>query len=184
MMLSWKNELQNMDKEMCESVEDKFKFYTKCNFNSKGNKEIIKLIKKYGFEEVYDSTEISCLEYYDGTDKSVEKAFNGISTICYNRKMQKEKPYWKDFCYCKKIITNKFGYKKSIYYAFKPLEDIYKIIYNGNNALEGEDKERIEEIKDRIKLATNFDALCEYLEEENDKEVDRLWNKECEREAD
>ena len=184
MMLKWKEELQNMDEKMCESIENKFRFYTKCDFNSNGEKEIIKLIKKYGFEEVYESTEISCLEYYDGSDKSVGKTFNGISTICYNRKMQREKPYWKDFCYCKKIITNKFGYRKSIYYAFKPLEDIYKFRYSGNETIEGKDKERIEEIKSQIKQATNFNALCEYLDAESDKEFDRAWDRECGREVD
>lgn len=43
-------------------------------------------LRRFGFQEVYTSTEIAFEKYYNDTAKSWEDAFNKIGGICYNRK--------------------------------------------------------------------------------------------------
>lgn len=112
MMVSWRNELLNFDKEQVEKVENMFcSFCGGGNFTEPGRKIISKLIKKYGFIEVYDCTRIALETYYDSNDpKTSFKAFEYISRICYNRKAQSEVPILKDVNYLVKMAKNRFRY--------------------------------------------------------------------------
>lgn len=112
MMLEWRNELLNFDNEQIDKIEELFSSYcTGRTFTESGRKTISKLIKKYGFIEVYDCTRISAETYYDTEDpETASDVFNYISRICYNRKMQSEVPVLKDVNYLVKMAKNKFRY--------------------------------------------------------------------------
>lgn len=143
MMLEWRNELLNFDNEQIDKIEELFSSYcTGRTFTESGRKTISKLIKKYGFIEVYDCTRISAETYYDTEDpETASDVFNYISRICYNRKMQNEIPVLKDVNYIVKIAKNRLSYLNSYklkdflcdYMSFDEVEDIKDIVKSSRN---------------------------------------------------
>lgn len=112
MMLEWRNELLNFEKDQIDKIENMFcSFCGGGSFTESGRKTISNLIKKYGFIEVYDCTRIALENYYDFNDpKTSFKAFEYISRICYNRKTQSEVPILKSVNYLVKMAKNRFRY--------------------------------------------------------------------------
>ena len=143
MMLEWRNELLNFDNEQIDKIEELFSSYcTGRTFTESGRKTISKLIKKYGFIEVYDCTRISAETYCDTENpETASKVFNYISRICYNRKMQNEIPVLKDVNYIVKIAKNRLSYLNSYnlkdflcdYMSFDEVEDIKDIVKSSRN---------------------------------------------------
>lgn len=143
MMLEWRNELLNFDNEQIDKIEELFSSYcTGRTFTESGRKTISKLIKKYGFIEVYDCTRISAETYYDTEDpETASDVFNYISRICYNRKIQNEIPVLKDVNYIVKIAKNRLSYLNSYklkdflcdYMSFDEVEDIKDIVKSSRN---------------------------------------------------
>lgn len=88
MMIKWREELKNtMDMqidEICNLVAGMTK--ENVNITDKGRSEIRRLIKQFGFDEVYTSTEIAFDTYYWKKEEGAEYAFGKIGGICYNRK--------------------------------------------------------------------------------------------------
>ena len=75
------------------------------------NKYIEKFIKKFGFEEVYESTKISIAQYFKEDDnESIAKTFNYIGKICQVRKIQKKNPLIANYNYLKAVLRNRFNY--------------------------------------------------------------------------
>lgn len=110
MLLKWKKELENIDNEMVCEIE-KLLEVTGSNFSEYGKQHCIKLIKKYGFDEVYESTKISIAQYYVENDpKSVTKTFDYISRICAVREKQKNNPNLYKINYLCKIAQNRLFY--------------------------------------------------------------------------
>lgn len=143
MMLEWRNELLNFDNDQIDKIEELFSSYcTGRTFTESGRKTISKLIKKYGFIEVYDCTRISAETYYDTEDpETASDVFNYISRICYNRKIQNEIPVLKDVNYIVKIAKNRLSYLNSYklkdflcdYMSFDEVEDIKDIVKSSRN---------------------------------------------------
>lgn len=114
MLLKWKKELENIDNEMVCEIE-KLLEVTGSNFSEYGKQHCIKLIKKYGFDEVYESTKISIAQYYVENDpKSVTKTFNYISRICAVRENQKNNPNLYKINYLCKIAQNRLLYSDNL----------------------------------------------------------------------
>lgn len=108
MMLEWKEELANFEYEQVDEI-NKLLQVTGSSFSESGRENCLKLIKKCGFDEVYESTKISLNQYYKIGDKeSVNKTFNTLFRICETRKKQKENPFIKDVNILMKIFDNKF----------------------------------------------------------------------------
>ena len=89
MMLQWKNELQNEIELEIDSIEQLFISVTEYGFNAKGRNGIRRLINRFGFQEVHESTEIALDRYYI-YPYDWENAFSKIGGICYNRKKARE----------------------------------------------------------------------------------------------
>ena len=85
MMLKWREALNEEEEIEVDSVESLFAANTKWTFSEIGRKNIKKLIRRFGFQEVYDAAEISIFKYYDGSERSWNNTFNKIGGICYNR---------------------------------------------------------------------------------------------------
>ena len=153
MMLEWRNELLNFDNEQIDKIEELFSSYcTGRTFTESGRKTISKLIKKYGFIEVYDCTRISAETYYDTEDpETASDVFNYISRICYNRKMQNEIPVLKDVNFIVKIAKNRLSYLNS--YKLKDFLCNYMSL------------DEVEDIKDIVKSSRNWNDLRENLYE-------------------
>lgn len=110
MLLKWKKELENIDNNMVDEIE-KILSITGNTFSDYGRKECVKLIKKYGFSEVYESAKLSLEQYYDEEDKeSATKVFNYIGRICSVRERQKNDPLLYQINYLCKIAKNRLSY--------------------------------------------------------------------------
>lgn len=106
MMAQWKAELLDLENEEADRL---FKLVSdSLNLNKEltdsGRKDMKKLIKKYGFEEILECSLIA----YEKYDTSI--AFKKISGIANNRKMQSENSEMKDVFYIRAIARNRFSY--------------------------------------------------------------------------
>lgn len=90
MMLEWKAELQKFQDEQVACIEDYFMAVTGVGFTELGRHKCMERIKKYGIEEVYESTEIALHRYYDNSKESAVMAWDKVGGICYNRKKMRE----------------------------------------------------------------------------------------------
>lgn len=89
MMLKWREMLDSEIALEVDAVDGLFLRDTKWSLNENGRKNVRKLIRRFGFDEVYTSTEIAIDRYYTGTESSWDNAFNKIGGICFNRKKAK-----------------------------------------------------------------------------------------------
>jgi hypothetical protein len=107
MMSKWQIELIDIEKQEAEKIIElvNTRYKLKIHLTDIGIKEIISFIKKYGFNEVLESSIISFGNYSD-----LELAFKKIKAICSTRKTDKEKPYLKDLYYIRGILRNRFSY--------------------------------------------------------------------------
>lgn len=88
LMMEWKRELQDEEEIEVDCICSLFHRYTKWEVSDCGRFNLKSLINRFGFSEVYTSTELSIERYYNGQAKSWDEAFNKIGGICYNRKKQ------------------------------------------------------------------------------------------------
>lgn len=111
MMLKWKKELEMLDNEMVDKIEDILCEATNNCFSEVGRVRCLNNIKKFGFEEVYESTKISINQYLIKDDEeSIAKVFDYIGKICYNRARQKDNPKLYHINYLIKIAENRLAY--------------------------------------------------------------------------
>jgi len=80
MMLAWKEELSNLVEEQIFEIECLIKKLSRLSLTDIGRQDVRSLIKRFGFMEVYESTEIAFTKY-EG-----DYAFKKIGGVCYNRK--------------------------------------------------------------------------------------------------
>ena len=90
MMLEWRDSLIQQTESEIDAIDSIFSSQTRWGFSEHGRLCIRKLIKKFGFNEVYEAAEIAIDRYYDGTEKSWDNAFNKVGGICYNRRKDRE----------------------------------------------------------------------------------------------
>ena len=106
MMAQWRTELLNLENEEADKlmklVSDSLGLNSK--LTDTGKTKMKRLIKKYGFDEVLESS-IIAYEQYD-----INMAFDKIEPIIKNKKMQQEHPEMKDLFYIRAIVKNKFSY--------------------------------------------------------------------------
>lgn len=142
LMIEWKKEIENFENEQIKIIESLFEDVAKISFTNKGKETIRKAIKKYGFDEVYESTKISIETYLiEDEEESINKAFNYIVRICSNRKYQKDNPIIKDINYLVKIVKNNYYYwnefklRRYLINHLTPydIDDIKYIILNSKN---------------------------------------------------
>ena len=91
MMVQWQKSLEHELEIETDAIDAYFKSNTKWSFNDNGRRRIRKLIRQFGFSEVYTATEISIDTYYDGSERSWDNAYNKLGGICYNRRKAAEK---------------------------------------------------------------------------------------------
>lgn len=90
MMMEWRSELLKQTEEEVNSIDDLFACQTDWNMSEHGRANVRKLIKRFGYNEVYEACQIAIDQYYDGSEKSWQKAFSKMGGICYNRKKWRE----------------------------------------------------------------------------------------------
>jgi hypothetical protein len=151
MMIEWRKELNDLHNQEVQAIADLFTDNVGYPVTEHGKENIKKWIKKYTFNEVWDSTEISIERYYQDTSDSAEKAFSYIPRICVCKMREKKDPalYWKN--YIVKMIRNRYSY-------FEPeiCRRYLDILVNDENDFE--------ELKDMVQDCRNwtiFRRVCE-----------------------
>ena len=90
MMLQWRDSLLNAVEAEVDAINSIFCRQTKWGISDHGRIGIRKLIKQFGFNEVYEACQIAVDKYYNSTESSWNNAYNKIGGICYNRKKARE----------------------------------------------------------------------------------------------
>ena len=90
MMIEWRSELTDICKMQAESINDYIGAISDWDCNERGIADLIKLIKRFSYAEVYDATEIAFNYYYKDSEYTWRLAFSKIGGICYNRRKQRE----------------------------------------------------------------------------------------------
>lgn len=86
MMLEWREMLDNETNIEALSISALLGNNTKWHLNENGLIDARKLIRRFGFNEVYTACEIAIDRYYNGTESSWYTAWNKVGGICYNRR--------------------------------------------------------------------------------------------------
>lgn len=86
MMAEWRQALADTENDIAKNASDYIHKLSGYSLTENGMRTIKKLIKQFSFQEVMDAIEISFNHYYNGTEKSWDKAFDKLGGICYNRR--------------------------------------------------------------------------------------------------
>lgn len=137
-LVEWEEKIEEFENEQVDIIDDLLsKIGTK--FSKYGREECKRYIKKYGFEEVYESTKTSIERYYiNGDEESILKTVKYIFRICVNRDLQRKNPMLEKANYLVYIAKINFGEidGKSLKYFLleyideEDFEEIKKLIYN------------------------------------------------------
>lgn len=142
LLIKWKEELNQLLETQIDYIDSLFRRYNK-SITEYGRNQIKNFIKKFGFEEVLESTEISFNQYYK-TDADMHKVFDFIPKICAIRKRQKDDPILEHRMIIRKILKNKFNYIEydflssvldNLVIDLKQADKIKKIAMNSKNWL-------------------------------------------------
>lgn len=96
MLVEWRKELSKLDDLQIDMVEDIIQSSVGHSLTDKGRKIILNIIKKYDVNEVCDATSIYVDRYYNHNKNEFSRGFRTISSICENRRREKDDPsiYW------------------------------------------------------------------------------------------
>lgn len=89
MIAKWREELEFELSVEVDLIDNYLSENTKWGCNDNGLEQLRKLVKRFGFNNVYKAVETAFDYYYKGTDETWNEAFGKIGGICYNR--QKER---------------------------------------------------------------------------------------------
>lgn len=104
----WHKELELIDEEKIEIINQILLDKADFSLSDSGKTKTKKLIKKYGLEEVIESTNISIDQYYEESEDS-EKVFDYIGRICNVRNKTKVDEQYQNKAYIRGIIKNRFS---------------------------------------------------------------------------
>lgn len=90
MMIKWRDEMLDLTEKQAFSIDRYIRTVSEWGCSEVGIGNLIKLIKSFSYNEVYEATEIAFDHYYDGSERSWNKAFSKLGGICYNRRKKKE----------------------------------------------------------------------------------------------
>lgn len=90
MMMEWREELEIEIEAEIDSVDSLLQKRTQWGMSDVGRNNLRKLLNRFGYNDVYEATEIAIDQYYNGSERSWQNAFSKIGGICYNRKKARE----------------------------------------------------------------------------------------------
>lgn len=147
MLIEWKKELEKLELDQVKRIEELFTNVENVCFTDSGIKKIKSLIKKYGFNEVYESAGIS-LNQYD-----FKSSFDYISRICANRSYQKKHPEMMHVNYLFKILKNRKIYLEN--------DELFKLkkVFEENFVFERD----FDVLKTEFSTVENYTKLRDFL---------------------
>lgn len=86
MMIKWRTELRGLEARQVEEINNLIRCLCPKNWglSEHGKLIILRLLKRFSFQEVYHATEISFTKYDTDTDEGFSWAVDKIGGICYN----------------------------------------------------------------------------------------------------
>lgn len=90
MIVQWRKELSEVRNTEVDYIVNVFKQETDFNVTATGEQELKRLIKRFGFLEICEATDIAIARYFKGNVYTACIAFDKIGGICYNRKKARE----------------------------------------------------------------------------------------------
>ena len=107
MMLEWKTQLNNFIQEQVDIFDESLHEHGR-SLTESGRQNFVKWIKKYGFNEVYNSFEISMQQYGStNDDASFSKVIDYVPRIIENIRRQQKDPLAAERQYIRAILRNK-----------------------------------------------------------------------------
>lgn len=88
MMLEWKKSLMDIEEEELDTLSSLFAVECGASLNDNGLRILRDVLRKFGFEEVYEAIKIAGSKYFPS---EVLKRLGGI---CYNRKIGRKAEYY------------------------------------------------------------------------------------------
>lgn len=110
MMLDWRRNLENIQNDYIDIISDCFAEKTEWSPNEHGRKTIKKWLKEFSLNEILDAIDIAIDVYYKDTSESWNEAFNKVSGICHNSRLQQNDPRSFYTNYILKAIRNNSWY--------------------------------------------------------------------------
>lgn len=169
MMMEWREGLINLDQTQINFVSDKWKELIGGTFtlNENGLKDLRKLIKKFGMNDVLDAMETSVGQYVEYSDNkptkdSVETAWTKVERILAFNKQSEKKPYLKDLYYMRGILKNRLNYVN----PHKAISLMEKAM------LAGASKDSMNNFVRNVRNWSAFESEMERFIEENSKRGD------------
>lgn len=91
MMVEWKRELLESQKEQIEAINNLIESITGMVLTESGKQNMVKYLNRFSFEEVWEATKISFGKYFDGSwsdsiaQKTFKQSLDKIGGICFNK---------------------------------------------------------------------------------------------------
>lgn len=166
MMFKWQKELVNLDSRMINQLADFWSgLVSPYYLTEHGIEDLKKLLNKFSLKEIMEAMRISVKQYVNLKDdkptrESVEKAWNKIGGICFNRRLEAKKPYMKELFYIIGILNKRLSYFREDL-AKKMLDDCIQL---------GADIESLKNHAIKVKNWTEWSSDIEsFLEKQRSK---------------
>lgn len=93
MIIEWGKEEQRILEDEVYFLECKWESLTGYSWTESGKQEVSRLVNKYSCIEVLEAMQISIKQYFQkNNEENIEKTFNKIGGICYNRRLNGQIP--------------------------------------------------------------------------------------------
>lgn len=125
MLLEYRDSIKNHTEKEIEAVNSYFCSVTGYTFKDSYKKNVKSYIKKYGLNEVLESTEI-CLDQYFKDDESVDIVTKKLPKVLASRLKMRENPDLEEFYRISSYILNKVSYRDD-WQSRKYLKDIFEV---------------------------------------------------------
>lgn len=110
MLKQWRDECVQYDEELCDLVEELFKRRFAVGLSERGRRNMIRLIKANGIEEVIESASVACSTYWEA-----ENALIKLPGIIKARALDREVPGLGKLPYVAAILRNRLDYLNAGY---------------------------------------------------------------------
>lgn len=160
MLIEWKKGLEEFEDYQVNQIEKLFIDGINGVFSEEGRKQCYTWLKKYGFDETYESAKISIAQYYS-KDNDKEYVFDSVGRIAETRLRQKKDPRTYEINYLVKMSKDTICY-------IDPSK-IKLILYKNYKT------EDFSIIKEFIQMSNYGDQVIKYLKDYYDLE-EELWH--------
>lgn len=111
MMLEWRDSLKNVRESEINTFEKTIQDFCGDNHHltEVGRKNIRKLLNTYSILELLDALDVALLQYYDGSENSVNIVISKVSAIAFYKRNPMNQSQ-KNIYYLRKILINRFTY--------------------------------------------------------------------------